>query len=98
MCLNAGDHAGAVDHLHHALEEAPDSDHAHYIMAVALTMRGQSGEALEHLRQALALNPENRALALQDPDLEPLRGDDSFQEAVDATASARRRARPRAGR
>ncbi len=97
MALNAGDHAGALDHLRRALDEAPNSDHAHYIMAVALTMRSQPAEALEHLRKSVALNPENRALALQDPDLEMLRADARFEEAVDATPAARRRAaRPRA--
>jgi tetratricopeptide (TPR) repeat protein len=98
VSLNAGDHAGALDHLRRALEEAPDNDHAHYIMAVALTMRGQPGEALAHLRRAVSLNPDNRALARQDPDLEVLRSDDGFQEAVDASLAARRRTRPRIAR
>ncbi len=98
VSLNAGDHAGALDHLRRALEEAPDNDHAHYIMAVALTMRGQPDEALGHLRRAVALNPDNRALALQDPDLEALRADDGFQEAVDVPPAARRRTRPRLAR
>lgn len=96
MALNAGDHGGALEHLRRALDEAPDSDHARYIMAVALTVRGQTAEALEHLRKAVSLNPENRSLALQDPDLEPLRSDERFEEALDAAPAARRRAaRPR---
>ena len=99
MALNAGDHAGALDHLRRALDEAPDSDHAHYMTAVALTMRGQPAEALAHLRRAVSLNPENRALALQDPDLELLRADERFQEAADAAPAERRRAaRPRGSR
>jgi tetratricopeptide (TPR) repeat protein len=69
---------------------------AHYIMAVALTVRSQAAEALEHLRKAVSLNPENRSLALQDPDLEPLRSDERFEDALDAAPAARRRAaRPR---
>ncbi len=99
MALNAGDHAGALDHLRRALDEAPESDHAHYIMAVTLTLRSQPAEALAHLRRAVALNPENRALALQDPDLELLRVDDAFDEAVDLAPAGRRRAtRPRTTR
>lgn len=93
MCLNAGDLAGALDHLQRALEEAPNSDHAHYIMAVALTMRGHFSDALEHLRLAVSLNPENRSLALQDPDLEQLREHEAFGETLE---TPRRRARPRA--
>ena len=84
VALNAGDAATALEHLRRALSGAPDSDHAHYIMAVALTARGgDSVQAVEHLRQAITLNPENRALARQDPDLEPLRFTDEFRDLVD---------------
>src|SRR5688500_3196527 len=41
VALNSGDHSGALDHLQRALGEDPESDHAHYIMAVALGMRGR---------------------------------------------------------
>ena len=96
VALNAGDHAGAMEHLRRALDESPDNDHAHYIMAVALAMRAQAEDALEHLRQAISLNPENRALARQDADLEPLRDHEAFRAALDTPASApRRRPRPR---
>src|SRR4051794_34397876 len=73
VALNSGDHSGALDHLQRALGEDPQSDHAHYIMAVALGMRDRADEAIEHLQQAIALNPENRGLAKQDPDLDGLR-------------------------
>jgi Tfp pilus assembly protein PilF len=66
MALNAGDYTQAMDHLQRALAEDPDSDHAHYTMAVVLGMRSRVDEAIEHLRQAIALNQENRALARQD--------------------------------
>jgi hypothetical protein len=63
-------------------------------MSVALASRGDSGQALEHLRQAISLNPENRALARQDPDLEPLRGIEEFREILDGSpGSARSKAR-----
>lgn len=95
MSLNSGDHAGALDHLHRALEDDPESDHAHYMMAVALHMRGRQDEALDHLRQAVALNPENRSLARQDPDLDGLRDHESFRSVLDSAADARRRVKPR---
>jgi tetratricopeptide (TPR) repeat protein len=95
VALNAGDTAGALDHLRRALTGAPDSDHAHYIMSVALTARGDSIHAVDHLRQAITLNPENRALARQDPDLEPLRFTDQFRDLVDAPEAARSRGRKR---
>jgi Tfp pilus assembly protein PilF len=91
VALNSGDHGAALDHLRRALEQSPDSDHAHYIMAVALTMRGQPDDALEHLRQAIALNPENRGLARQDPDLEGLRTHASFAATLDGSGDSSRR-------
>ena len=57
VALNAGDGDGALGHLNQALEQAPNSDHAHYIMAVALIDKGDPARAIVHLRQAIALNP-----------------------------------------
>ena len=94
MALNAGDPAAALDHLQRALTDAPDSDHAHYIMAVTLASQGQSAKALEHLKRSVELNPDNRALARQDPDLEDVRDLDGFREVIDAPAGPSR-PRPR---
>jgi tetratricopeptide (TPR) repeat protein len=91
VALNSGDHAGALDHLQRALSEEPDSDHAHYIMSVALGMRQRFDDAIEHLRQSIALNPENRTLAKQDPDLEPLREHPAFRDALETPPAASRR-------
>ena len=91
VALNAGDVEGALGHLGKALEKAPESDHAHYIMAVALVDRGDPSLALVHLRQAIALNPENRSVALQDPDLGALHELAAFREALDAPSAAIRR-------
>lgn len=94
VALNSGDHTGALDHLQRALGEDPESDHAHYIMAVALGMRNRADEALEHLQQAIALNPENRGLAKQDPELDSLRDHDRFRDALDTPPAPNRRPRP----
>ena len=91
VALNSGDHTGALDHLQRALGEDPESDHAHYIMAVALGMRGRVDESLDHLRRAIGLNPENRALARQDPDLEAIRDHESFRSVLDTPPSPNRR-------
>lgn len=96
VSLNAGEHAVALDHLRGALDDDPESDHAHYIMAVALNMLGRRDEALEHLRQAVSLNPENRSLARQDPDLDGLRDHEAFRSVLEAAGdNGRRRAKSR---
>ena len=95
VALNAGDTAAAMDHLHRALIDAPDSDHGHYIMAVALASKGESARALEHLRRAITLNPDNRSLARQDPDLEAIRATDGFAALVDVPELARTKTRKR---
>jgi tetratricopeptide (TPR) repeat protein len=94
LALNSGDHAAAHDHLQRALSEDPESDHAHYTMAVLLGMRAQVDEALVYLKNAIGLNQENRSLARQDPDLEPVRGHQNFAAVLD-TPAMRRRAKPR---
>src|SRR5436190_10373665 len=91
VALNSGDHAVALDHLQRALGEDPESDHAHYIMAVALGMRNRADEAIGHLQQAIALNPENRGLAKQDPDLDSLRDHGRFRDALDTPPPQNRR-------
>jgi len=73
VALNAGNAEAALAHLRQALADDPENDHGNYIMAVALTERGELIDAVSHLRQAIALNPDNRSLARQDPDLALLR-------------------------
>ena len=82
VALNAGDVEGALVQLNRALEKAPDSDHAHYIMAVALVDKGDPALAITHIRQAVRLNPDNRSVALQDPDLGTLHELDAFHQAL----------------
>jgi Tfp pilus assembly protein PilF len=96
VALNSGDSDTALAHLTKALEQDSDSDHAHYIMAVALVERSDFDSALNHLRSAIELNPDNRSLATQDPDLGPLRELDAFRDVVGSQVSpSRRRTRAR---
>ncbi len=86
IALNADQESVAVQHLQRALGENPRHDHAHYMMAVASTRRGDRAAAVEHLRHAVTLNPENRALARQDPDLDALRELEAFRDALESPA------------
>jgi len=89
LALNSADEAAALHHLTRALEVNPRHDHAHYMMALASARRGDAERSLEHLRQAVMLNPENRALARQDPDLTPLRDTAGYRSAMEALPAPR---------
>jgi hypothetical protein len=58
------------------------------MLAVAHAQRDEHAEAVAHLERAIALNSENRALARTDPDLEPLRDDETFRAALEAPSSS----------
>jgi tetratricopeptide (TPR) repeat protein len=73
MSLSAGDSDAALGHVERALAQEPNNHRAHYMMAVIRSTRAEGAKALEHLRRAIDLNPENRSLARQDADLERLR-------------------------
>jgi tetratricopeptide (TPR) repeat protein len=105
LAINGGRYDEALMHLRLVRDEDPDNDHALYMLAVAHAQRQEPAEAIAHLERAVSLNPENRAIARTDPDLDPLRQDEAFRTALDARAapapaSERRRppARPKSGR
>jgi len=89
LAINTGQYDQAIAHLRLVRDEDPDNDHALYMLAVAHAQRDEHAEAVAHLERAIALNPENRALARNDPDLEPLRDDDAFRAALEAPPGAR---------
>ena len=89
LAINGGRYDQAIAHLRLVRDEDPDNDHALYMLAVAHAQRDEPAEAVAHLERAIALNPENRALARTDPDLEPLRDDEAFRATLDAPAAAR---------
>jgi len=102
LALNGGRYDEAISHLRLVRDEDPDNDHALYMLAVAHAQRGELAEAVAHVERAMAMNPENRALARTDPDLDPLRDDESFRAALDAQSTPRlehqRPVRPRSAR
>jgi tetratricopeptide (TPR) repeat protein len=89
LAINGGRYDQALANLRLVRDEDPDNDHAIYMLAVAHAQRGEPAEAIAHLERAIALNPENRALAKSDPDLEPIRGDDAFRTALETPAMPR---------
>src|SRR5882757_827026 len=93
LAINGGRYDEAISHLRLVRDEDPDNDHALYMLAVAHAQRGEHAEAVAHLERAIALNPENRALARRDPDLEALHDDEAFRATIDAPTHPRNAAR-----
>jgi tetratricopeptide (TPR) repeat protein len=91
LAINGGKYDEAISQLRLVRDEDPDNDHALYMLAVAHAQRGEHAESIAHLERAIALNPENRALARRDTDLEPIRDDESFRGALDAASPFGRR-------
>jgi tetratricopeptide (TPR) repeat protein len=89
LAVNAGNYDEALEHLKTASAEAPEHDHALYMLASVLTLRDQMDAAVPLLLRAIELNPDNRTLARHDPDLEPLRQFESVRAALEATGSAK---------
>ena len=72
--LNEGLYEDAREQLEGILKKSRDSDYAHYGLAVMHSITGQTELSLEHLSEAIRLNPQNRIHA---------RGDSDFQEIID---------------
>lgn len=83
LAINGGKYDEAISHLRLVRDEDPNNDYALYMMAVAHAQRGEHAEAVAHLERSIVLNPENRAQARRDPDLDPLRDDEAFRMAVE---------------
>jgi tetratricopeptide (TPR) repeat protein len=94
VALNQGDEANALLHLQRALAADARHDHAHYMMAVASARRNDVTAAIDHLRRSVSLNPENRSIARQDPELDSLRETAAFKAALDTPPADGAAARP----
>jgi tetratricopeptide (TPR) repeat protein len=79
LALNAGDRPTAMRHLREIVNQDPSHDGALYMLGVAHALADDRDQALSFLQQAIAHNPANRALALQDADLERLMQDEAIR-------------------
>jgi len=80
--LNRREMSSAIQHLEHALKLTPKADHVLYALAAANALQGNRDLALNHLKQAIHLRPENRFLAARDADFELLQEDPDFKQLV----------------
>lgn len=72
----------AVEYLAKAHKLNSHQEHVRYALAAAQALRGNAGEALEHLKAAIALRPANRIQARHDEDFRALASDARFRNLV----------------
>jgi tetratricopeptide (TPR) repeat protein len=80
--LNARQLDLAVEHLSRACKLEPKREEIRYALAAAHALQGNADAALEHLRVAIELRPQNRYQARHDPDFESLGSDARFRSLV----------------
>lgn len=80
--VQAGDFEAAYATTARALEDHPDDGNTHFNLACWAARGGRHDLAFEHLRTALANEPKARKWAAEDSDLDALREDPRFAEAL----------------
>ncbi len=78
--MNLGRWDEAREHLDRALKVAPKADHIVYAMAALDCLTGEAESAMERLKFAIQLRPENRYHARNDEDFAFLQEDPRFTE------------------
>jgi tetratricopeptide (TPR) repeat protein len=78
--MNLGRWDEAREHFDRALKNAPKADHIVYAMAALDCLTGEADAALEKLKLAIQLRPENRYHARNDEDFSFLQEDPRFTE------------------
>jgi tetratricopeptide (TPR) repeat protein len=78
--MNLGRWDEAREHFDRARKAAPKADHIVYAMAALDCLTGEADSALENLKLAIQLRPENRYHARNDEDFSFLQEDPRFTE------------------
>lgn len=78
--LNAGYFEEAEEQLQSLLKTHPNADYALYGLAVLDSITGRAEECLDHLSQAIEMNPRNRLQARSDNDFQSMVDDPRFTE------------------
>lgn len=78
--MNLGRWDEAREHFDRARKSAPKADHIVYAMAALDCLTGEADSALENLKLAIQLRPENRYHARNDEDFSFLQEDPRFTE------------------
>jgi tetratricopeptide (TPR) repeat protein len=78
--LNQGHYEDARDHLQAILAKNKSADYAFYGLALLASMTGSSDKCLDHLAEAIRLNPHYRFQARLDSDFDSVADDPRFTE------------------
>jgi len=78
--LNDGNYEDARTQLKKILSDNSSADYALYGLAVLASMTGDAHHCLEHLTEAIRLNPRNRIQARADSDFQDMADDPRFTE------------------
>ena len=78
--INTGDYEGARSQLEKLGAQYPKADYVWYGTAVLDSLQGRGMDAMQHLEQAIKLNPANRIQARNDSDFQSLFDDPRFTE------------------
>jgi len=78
--MNLGRWDEAREHLDRARKAAPKADHIVYAMAALDCLTGEADSAMQNLKSAIQLRPENRYHARNDEDFAFLQEDPRFTE------------------
>ena len=80
--LNARELDSALERLNKADRLEPNREHVHYALAAAHALQGNADAALQHLKVAVTLRPQNGFQARGDDDFRSLASDPRFQRLV----------------
>ena len=80
LALNAGDERGALNQLETAEADSANREEVQYMLAVVHATSGNKEAAVNYLRQAIELNPDNRFLARHEASFDVFQEDDVVQQ------------------
>lgn len=78
--MNTGDYEEAREHLEAIVETEPNTDYAHYGLAMLYSITNQAEPCLHHLARSIELNGHNRLQARSDNDFRQMADDPRFTE------------------
>ena len=78
--LNAGFFEEAATELKAIISSHPSADYAYYGLAILDSITGRAQDCLDHLAQAIEINPKNRLQARSDNDFQSMVDDPRFTE------------------